>query len=127
MKQVDDEMSLWDKIKEKTKAAWDWTKETTEIVVELAKEDPKIALALISGVFTVGGGAVTTVVKRRQKLTEKKDKERDIYDPHVGQHYILKRPMNKKEQRVFNEKVKKIRAKEIDDTYYDIFEDMGLL
>ena len=126
MKEVD-EMSLWEKIKTKTKAAWDWTKETTEIVVELAKENPKIALTLISGVFTVGGGAVTTVVKHRQKLTEKKDKERDIYDPRVGQHYILKRPMNKKEQRVFNEKVKQIRAKETDETYYDIFEDMGLL
>lgn len=127
MKEVDDEMSLLDKIKAKTKAAWEWTKETTEIVVELAKEDPKIALAMISGVFTIGGGAVTTVVKRRQKITEKKEKERDIYDPHVGQHYILKRPMNKKEQRVFNERVKAIRAKESADTYYDIFEDMGLL
>lgn len=94
-------------IKEIKQDVTKWSKKTinkgvekANKVIEWSKQNPEAA---VTALITVGSiGARLFVPSEKQR--EERRAESRFYDPSTGQHWKLKRPMNGKENRIFEQR-----------------------
>lgn len=107
------------------KRKWEWTKETAVLTKEVLSENKEVAGAAALALFGLGSGMYKTHARRVRKKEEADARASNYYDRSMGENVELLRPMTIDEHREFEERAK-VR-KETGETYFEIFDSMGLV
>ena len=114
--------TVLDKAKKKAKEAKDWCIDRGKKVAAMCKDNPALAVEVAAGVFTILGSGITLAAKAISGYNT----DREVWDPELGKHVRIKRPLSPKEDAEYNDRLKEAKSSGTGETRYDILRDMGL-
>lgn len=114
--------TVLDKVKRKAGEAKDWCVDRGQKLYAMCKDNPALAVEVAAGVFTILGSGITLAAK----AIDGHNADREVWDPELGKHVRIKRPLTPKEDAEYNDRLKEAKSSGTGETRYDILRDMGL-
>lgn len=111
-----------DKVKKRAGEAKDWCIDHGKKIAAMCKDNPALGVEIAAGVFTILGSGITLAAK----AIDGHNADREVWDPELGKHVRIKRPLSPKEDAEYNDRLKQAKVDRTGETRYDILRDMGL-